>query len=116
MQKAIWYFLSVLVYAYSPVMIAQSYSNNPNQKKIDSLWQVLAVSKEDTNKINTLNEIASKLLESGVYSSADSTAREALKLADKLDYKKSKATSYNRIGRIYLNQGIPVEARGYFFK
>jgi serine phosphatase RsbU (regulator of sigma subunit) len=116
MQKAILYFLSVLVYVYSPVVMAQSYTNNPNQKKIDSLWQVLAVSKEDTNKINSLNEIASKLLESGVYGSADSAAREALKLADKLDYKKSKATSYNKIGRIYMNQGIPAEARGYFFK
>jgi two-component system, NtrC family, sensor kinase len=62
-------------------------------KKIDSLIQVLISSKEDTAKVNTLNRLAIKF-KSNNPDTAIYLATEAKVLAIKLDYKMGVANAY----------------------
>jgi two-component system, NtrC family, sensor kinase len=75
--------------------------------KIDSLKQVLQTQKEDTNKVNTLNDLSE--LSEQVFYITDHTipmqyANSAIKLADKLNYKKGKGKSLINIGTICEDQ------------
>jgi len=74
--------------------------------KVDSLLSVLKTSKEDTNKVNILNQL-SKLNGwlIGDYEKSLQYATEAKALADKLGYKKGIASSYNNIGIVYEGYG-----------
>jgi serine phosphatase RsbU (regulator of sigma subunit)/tetratricopeptide (TPR) repeat protein len=89
------------------------YANTP---KIDSLKKVLSVFKEDSTRINTLNLLSQEYINMGRYSISDSLAREALKLADKTGYKRSKGDSYNKLGIRYLYTNETMVARDYFMK
>jgi tetratricopeptide (TPR) repeat protein len=73
--------------------------------KIDSLLNVLKTAKEDTNKVNTLNELSKKLWQTGNFDSAFIHAENAKKLSVKLNSKKGIAIACNSIGVIYFYQG-----------
>lgn len=64
--------------------------------KIDSLKKVLQTEKEDTNKVNTLNEIAINILETDAKNNMF-YAKQALSLADKLNFKRGKEIAYVNI-------------------
>jgi tetratricopeptide (TPR) repeat protein len=110
------YFLFILFYSCTQVLIAQSHPKSPSHQKIDSLFQVISTLKEDTNKIHLQNTLAQLLFDSGEFSKVDSLARETLKLADKLNDKKCKGDACNQIGLVFLNKGNYAQAREYFFK
>jgi len=71
---------------------------------IDSLKRVLQTQEEDTNKVNTLNELGKNLFRSKHYESAFQYASNALLLADKIDFPEGKGKAMNMIGSIYRRQ------------
>lgn len=72
--------------------------------KIDSIRTVLKNSKEDTNKVNTLNELILQLVYTGDYRLSDSLVIDELRLASALNYKLGIANSYNNMGVIFNYQ------------
>src|SRR3989304_6480075 len=55
--------------------------------KVDSLLTVLKTAKEDTNKVNTLNDLFNEYIYSEPQQALE-YAQQALKIAEKIDWKK----------------------------
>ncbi len=79
-------------------------------KHVDSLLKVLTNCVEDSNKVNTLNDLCKELRNVGSYDSALTYANKAKTLSKILGYKKGLSLAYNYIGQIYANQGNYNEA------
>lgn len=79
--------------------------SNGQKSKIDSLQHVLKTGKADTAKVNTLNQLSRELYFIGNNDTAISHAQNAKQLAEKLNFKKGIAFSYNNIGNVYYLQG-----------
>ncbi|MBS1584558.1 MAG: sensor histidine kinase [Bacteroidetes bacterium] len=74
-----------------------------NQKLIDSLERKLAGAKEDSNKVNILNDIAFEyrlVNEAKAYR----LLHESVKLAEKIGFKDGLALAYNHFGILYKNR------------
>jgi serine phosphatase RsbU (regulator of sigma subunit) len=71
------------------------------QTKIDSMLTVLKRSKNDTNKVKTINILVLQLVYTGSYQMSDSLAVEELRLSNTLRYKIGVANSYNNMGVIF---------------
>ncbi|MEP7171060.1 MAG: tetratricopeptide repeat protein, partial [Bacteroidota bacterium] len=85
------------------------------QSKIDSLETVLKTSKEDTTKVNVLNNLSWELINTAEYAKAKQYADDALAIAEKINFKKGTANAYGNIGIIYYNQGnYPDALKNYF--
>lgn len=84
--------------------------------KLDSLEAALKTVKTDTNKVNILNKLSLLLEKDYNYPLADSVAREALKIATKVDFKNGMALAYLSIGRIDEAQGNYTNALDYYTK
>jgi signal transduction histidine kinase len=78
-------------------------------KKIDSLNSVLAKSKEDTNKVNTLIAL-SRATTGSAPRDALLNAIKALKLSQDIQYVKGEALAFKYIGMFYYNNTNNVEA------
>src|SRR5688572_10565530 len=63
------------------------------QMKVDSLRKALLIAKEDTNKVNALNDLARELTNNDPDTSI-TLSTQALELSEKLDWKKGIANSY----------------------
>jgi signal transduction histidine kinase/Tfp pilus assembly protein PilF len=104
------YFLIFLILA-----INFSFSQKSKEQKIDSLKIALSYSKEDTIKVNTLNNLSSSLY-------LDDTkdgmryADAALKLATKLKWQKGIGISLNNLGRCARASSNFSESLNYFYK
>jgi signal transduction histidine kinase len=83
--------------------------------RIDSLKKVLLNQKEDTNKVNTLNELANSFSPQET-NSIFNYAIKALSLSRKLNYLKGEAESYLLLGRNDLFAGNAVSAFQYVKK
>jgi tetratricopeptide (TPR) repeat protein len=79
-------------------------------KTIDSLQKALQSLKEDTGKVNTLNELAYEFTLRDDSPKTLQFAREAISLAEKINYKKGKALGFFRIGLCYTLQSNLPEA------
>jgi signal transduction histidine kinase len=73
-------------------------------KQIDSLFQVLKTSKDDTTKVNTLNRLSGKIKNTDP-DTANYFAGEAQALAMKLNYKVGLADSYLNMGAALMILG-----------
>ena len=62
--------------------------------KIDSLKKLLAIQKDDTNRVNTLNELGRQFLKKDDYKNGEQCTNDALWLAKKLNFKKGQAIAY----------------------
>ncbi|MNK00373.1 Response regulator aspartate phosphatase J [compost metagenome] len=82
-----------------------SYSIQAQNHTIDSLQNVLKKSKEDTSKVNTLNQLSKELLFTANYPNSLANAQTAYKLAIKLNYAKGQAVSLLSIGNVNLYLG-----------
>jgi adenylate cyclase len=82
-------------------------------KTIDSLKNVLSVSEEDTNKVNTLLDLSVNLLNSDI-SAAQDYATQAKDLAEKLNFQKGLAIAFKNLGLSYYIQSKYVETLGYW--
>ena len=101
MKNRIKYILFLFIIKGIILFIPNGYGQNP---KIDSLLTVLKTTKEDTNKVNTLIELAWEVSSNN----PDSTillGNEAILLANKINFLKGKAISYGVIGYGYYYKG-----------
>lgn len=110
-------FPSTLVFIFVLLFSKESQSRDVvRNKTIDSLQNVLKIVKEDTSTVRALYRIAIQYYNTGAYSKADSIAQQAVKLAEKLNFKKGIAPSLNLIGTISKNQGNYSKALDSYFK
>lgn len=73
--------------------------------KIDSLLTLLKSDKEDTNKVKHLYTLCNNYRKIGEYSKGLLSAKQAMELAQNLNWKMGVAVSLNNIGVIYREQG-----------
>jgi len=76
------------------------FKNAISQSVSDSLLKELSIAQEDTSKVNLLNNLAYEL-RTADKEKALSYAKQAAKLAEKLDFKRGMADAYRNIGTIY---------------
>lgn len=86
---------------------------NSQATKTDSLLKVLAKTGDDTSRVNTLNDLF-KENQSVDPSNAFKYAKQALDLAEKINFSKGIASSLNNIGLYYFNNGKSTEALVYY--
>lgn len=87
-----------------------AYAQKQGQALIDSLHSELPKQKEDTNKVNILNELAWHNIQIANYNTSLMYAKAAKSLAKKLDFKKGIVSAYNNIGIVCSLQGNYPEA------
>jgi signal transduction histidine kinase len=85
------------VILHCPLCFSQS-------QRIDSLKHVLLRSKQDTIRVNLLNEISGHFILNGNYKDALNYLQQSKSLAKQLDFKAGQATSLNLKGTLYLRQ------------
>jgi len=83
-----------------------------DQPKIDSLFQVLRTSKQDTNKVLLLYDLSREFFNSDIVGS-EKYSNRALFLSQKLGYKRGIALSYNNLGIINYYKAIYGVALSY---
>ena len=85
------------------------------ESKIDSLKNLINKASEDTHKVILLMELA--WVVNGIDSEECKTlAEEALKLSNKLNFKRGIGGAYNNIGIAHQNQGNYANALEYYYK
>jgi len=80
-------------------------------KKIDSLKKVLANSKEDSDKVEILLRLSNQYQATRDIGSTINYAKESLKLAQKINFKKGETRAYFRLGFIYTQINKLAEAK-----
>jgi tetratricopeptide (TPR) repeat protein len=83
---------------------------------VDSLQTLLKTVKEDSSRVNVLNDLSWELITVGDYAKATEHANEAIQLSEKLNWKKGLALSLNTIGIIYWYQGDYPKALDYEYR
>lgn len=73
--------------------------------QIDSLLNILKVSKEDTSKVNVLNQLADSYWKKDLLDKAFSSTQNALTLSEKLNFKRGSINAYLNFAKIYDDQG-----------
>lgn len=103
--KLFRHFISTLI-----TIVFCSVSLYAQNKALDSLKNVLKTAKGDTNEVNTLNEIAKELINTGAYDKARNYAEQAQILANQLRFQKGLADYYSTLGIIFYYEGKISEA------
>lgn len=83
---------------------------------IDSLLTVLKTAQEDTMRVKALNDLSFQFSLTSNFNDELIYATEALKLAQKLNWKKGQATAFNNIGGAYDNKANNGEALKNYFE
>jgi len=86
------------------------------QVKIDSLKNVIESTKEDTTKINALNELAWKYHNNGDYEKLYFYAKAAFEIAKQENFQNGIAASYINIGESFYHKGEYAHALEYYNK
>jgi two-component system sensor histidine kinase UhpB len=84
------------------LFLQEGFSQN---NKIDSLLQVLKTAKEDTGKVNILNNLGTECYKVSEFDLSRKYSREALVLSEKINYAKGKAVAFLTAGTAYYSQG-----------
>ncbi len=90
-----------------------NFAQAQNQQKIDSLLNVFKTAKDDTSKVNYLNELGREL----IYSNLDTAiilGNQALSLAEKLEWKRGIAKSMGFLGSCFSDKGNLNKSLDYF--
>jgi tetratricopeptide (TPR) repeat protein len=106
------YFLHIIL--NSAFLILNSFCFGQN--KIDSLLLVLKTAKEDTNKVNALNEIGTEFTKAAHFDTAYYYGKIALDLAERLRFKKGISDACNTIGIYYKEHSDYTIAMSYYRK
>ncbi|MBK5285590.1 MAG: tetratricopeptide repeat protein [Bacteroidia bacterium] len=80
------------------------------QSKIDSLLQVLKTSKEDSNKVNTINQLGRENAFAGNYNESRKYSSDAMLLSEKIKFEKGKIQAYHHTGFTYFYEANYPEA------
>lgn len=94
---------------------ANAQNDLKNQKKMDSLFNVVKTTKVDSLKVKALLKLA-YAYRLNDFEKGMGFADEALKLAQKIKWERGLAVCYNNIGNGYLDSGKHSEALGYYLK
>lgn len=104
------YFSFLLLFLIHSTLFSQS-SLQGSEKKIDSLTNILAKKNvSDTLTVGQMNTLARLLVEEKQFDRAFSYAQKALKLSEKMGFKKGKADTYHLLGKFYDKQEKDLEA------
>ncbi|OFY86029.1 MAG: hypothetical protein A3F72_21535 [Bacteroidetes bacterium RIFCSPLOWO2_12_FULL_35_15] len=88
------------------LLTTNSFAQNRTAKSvIDSLRTLLQNAKEDTVKVNCLNNLSSEYEDIGSYDIALNCGYQALRLAQQLKLKKGISLAYTALGNAYLSKG-----------
>lgn len=85
-------------------------------RKIDSLLNVIKKAKLDTNKINVLNELANEYTEINEFIKAEEHCNDALFLSGKLKHQRGTAVTYFNLADVYYSQRIYQKAKDNIVK
>ncbi|MEO6455301.1 MAG: ATP-binding protein [Ginsengibacter sp.] len=96
------------------VVFAANANAQKNSLYIDSLKKILLTEREDTNKVNTLNALASQFNINLDSMNAATYANTALLLAKKTNFKKAMANAYSSLGLACMNGGNSTEALKFY--
>ena len=104
------FFFLLLFFLIHSAIFSQS-DKQVLEKKIDSLTNILTKNTAtDTLTVGQMNTLARLLVEEKQFDRAFSYAQKALKLSEKLDFKKGKANTYHVLGKFYDKQEKDLEA------
>ena len=99
LKACLKYFLLLLIICFCN-------SNSFAQKsKTDSLRNVVLASKDDTNKVYTLNLLCRQLYLTGKYDTAMICAGTAKTLSQKIEYSRGLGNAWNNMGNIFMYTG-----------
>src|SRR5439155_13403337 len=102
-------FLLFVLILYS--FTAYSQYDFSDSLRIDSLEKVLLTQKDDTNKVNTLNEMSKKMDNTADYTNAINTVNKSVVLSEQLNFEKGSGDAYYQKGSILSDQYKYKEAR-----
>ena len=85
------------------LILSIAFHLNAQQAKVDSFKKIIAHAKDDKTKINALNNYAAYIQNSDL-KQAPTVAKEAMDLAQKIDWQEGIAECYMVSGDIYLDQ------------
>lgn len=86
------------------------------QSPIDSLSRLAQNAKEDTSRVNILNDLSIEYVMASDYGNGLKHAEHAVEIAIKSRFEKGLSDSYNIIGNIYVEKGDLDKALVYHFK
>lgn len=112
MKKSENRFLHILLSFALLFIYSQAFSVN---NKIDSLLNLVKIDKEDTNKVIHQYKLCREYSNIGEFGKGLSYGKQALLLAQKLNFKRGIAYAYNNVGVIYFNYGNYSEALKNYF-
>ncbi len=73
--------------------------------EIDSLLNILKISKEDTSKVNVLNQLADSYWKKDMLDKSFSSCQNALSLSEKIGFKSGSVNAYLNFAKVYDEQG-----------
>ena len=104
------YFSFLLLFLIHSTLFSQS-NQQGSGNKIDSLTNILAKKNvSDTLTVGQMNTLARLLVEEKQFDRAFSYTQKALKLSEKMGFKKGKADTYHVLGKFYDKQEKDLEA------
>src|ERR1017187_718991 len=98
-------YMLLLIFTSAYLLIGTFTFSQSSNRQIDSLLSLLKKDKEDTNKVNHLNNLSHEYINKSSYDTALQYANVSLQAARQLNFQKGIATSYSNIGHIYYLQG-----------
>lgn len=104
-SKLFNFYCRSLRYVIALCLIFISVLSFSQKNKINAVSTTDKILKDDSNRVNYLNEQCIKHFQTGTYDSALQCGNAALNLSKKINFQKGVATSHNNIGSIYLYQG-----------
>jgi len=96
------------------LFVLYSFALNGQSNAIDSLKKKLQTQKEDTSKVNVLNDLGWAFIKVSSYDSALHYANRALSLAEKINFKKGQGQAYENTAWVYQTLGNYIAARNNY--
>src|SRR3954468_12866031 len=90
-----------LNYIFLLALFLQSFNEQAQTRELDSLKNVIRSMPNDSTKVKVMNKLVAKNLYGGQYDSALKYLGAAKLLAEKIDFKRGVANSYNHYGMYY---------------
>ncbi len=100
MKKIVLLSFLIIIAGATKQAYAQS-KKTGGDRTIPSLLNILKTAKEDTTKVNVLNNLSEESYKAGKYDNEMTYAKDALKLAEKLSWKKGEAKALLNIGSAF---------------
>jgi len=87
------------------LFLLYSFAINGQNNVIDSLKGVLQTQKEDTAKVNTMNQLSLALINNGYNNEALEEINKAIQLSRKINFGKGEGVAYDNKSSVFFNKG-----------